>query len=476
LGVDADAEAAVVSDTVASVGDARPVSVWLDRPERANERATERWSGGRSSTDLLVIGGGLTGLWAAVEAAGSGRDVMVVEAGALGGGASGRCGGFINASITHGIAHGHARWPAEMPDIIRLQQAIWDDTLDLLATHGAAHAVEPCGKFTVATRPHQLSELDSAVELLRGYGQTARRLDREEIRAEVDSPSYLGGQFHADANGLCDPVALIDALAAIASARGARLVEHVRITGLSDDGSSVVARFDGGSICARQVLLATNAAAPLRRRLRLHVIPVYDHVIATAPLTDRQWSAIGWASRGGVTDAGNQFHYYRPTPDGRILFGGWDATYHFGGRVDERLEQRPATHRLLAQHLIDTFPALEGIEVTHTWGGPIDSTSRFTPTFGTAMGGKLGWSIGFTGLGVGASRFGAQVALDLLAEEDTDLTRLSMVRRSPIPFPPEPVRYPVIQFTKWSLAREDRTGRRNLWLRLLHRFGVGFDT
>ncbi len=466
-----------MSATVASVADARPVSLWLDRPaDPTTERASERGAAGRISTDLLVIGGGLTGLWAAVEAAGSGRDVTVVEASGLGSGASGKCGGFINASVTHGIAHGHARWPAEMPAVVRLQQAMWDDTLDLLAAHGAADVVEQCGKFTVATRPHQLAELDASLDLLRSYGQTARRLSRDEMRCAVDSPTYLGGLFHANSNGLCDPVALLDTLVGIASERGARLVEHVRVTDLSDDGSNVVARFEGGSISAREVLLATNAAAPLRKRLRLQVIPVYDHVIATAPLSDSQWSAIGWASCAGVTDAGNQFHYYRPTPDGRILFGGWDATYHFGGRVDERLERRPATHRLLAQHLVETFPALTGIEVTHAWGGPIDSTSRFTPTFGTAMGGKLGWSIGFTGLGVGASRFGAQVALELLAGHDTERTRLSMVRRSPIPFPPEPIRYPVVQFTKWCLAREDLTGRRNLWLRLLNRFGVGFDT
>jgi glycine/D-amino acid oxidase-like deaminating enzyme len=466
-----------VSDTVASVNDARPASLWFDRRTgRRADSASGPGTVGRLSTDLLVVGGGLTGLWAAVEAAGSGREVTVVDAGSLGGGASGRCGGFINASVTHGIAHGHARWPTEMPTIVRLQEAMWDDTLDLLAAHGAGDVVQPCGKFTVATRPHQLGELDTSRELLSSYGQTVRRLDRDEMRCEVGSPAYLGGLFHANANGLCDPVALLDALTGIAADRGVRLVEHVRVTRLSDEGGRVVARFEGGSISARAVLLATNAAPPLRKRLGHQVIPVYDHVIATAPLTESQWSAIGWRSRAGVTDAGNQFHYYRPTPDGRILFGGWDATYHFGGRVDERLERRPATHRLLAQHLVETFPALEGIEVTHAWGGPIDSTSRFTPTFGTAMGGKLGWSIGFTGLGVGASRFGAQVALDLLAGHETDRTQLSMVRRSPIPFPPEPVRYPVIQLTKWSLAREDRTGRRNLWLRLLHRFGVGFDT
>jgi glycine/D-amino acid oxidase-like deaminating enzyme len=206
------------------------------------------------------------------------------------------------------------------------------------------------------------------------------------------------------------------------------------------------------------------------------VIPVYDHVIATAPLTAEQWGALRWQSRCGVTDAGNQFHYYRPTPTGGILFGGWDATYHFGGRVDPRFERRPRTHELLARHLVETFPPLEGIEVTHAWGGPIDSTSRFTPTFGTAMSGKLGWAVGFTGLGVGSSRFAALAALDLLAGADTERTRLSMVRRPPIPFPPEPLRWPVIQFTKRALAAQDRTGHQGLWLRLLDRIGVGFDT
>jgi glycine/D-amino acid oxidase-like deaminating enzyme len=199
-------------------------------------------------------------------------------------------------------------------------------------------------------------------------------------------------------------------------------------------------------------------------------------VIATAPLSAANWASVRWHERFGITDAGNQFHYYRPTPDGRILFGGWDATYHAGGRVDERFEQRPATHRRLARHLVETFPQLDGVEITHAWGGPIDSTSRFTPTFGTAMHGKLGWAVGFTGLGVGASRFGALAALDLLAGRDTERTRLSMVRRAPIPFPPEPARWPLVQLTKRAMIRADATGRRGLWLRLLDRAGVGFDT
>lgn len=462
-----------MSSTIESVGDARRHSVWFERAPAIPEAEL----GANDEAGLLVVGGGLTGLWAAVEAAGRGRDVLVVDRGPIGGGASGRCGGFINASITHGIAHGHARWPDEMPAIVALQQALWDDTLELLSEHGAGDVIEPTGKLNVATRSHQLADVDAAVALLRRYGQTVERFDAAGIRVAVDSPTYLGGYHHADANGLCDPVALVGALASIGVARGARLVSGADVVGLDEDGDRVTARLgDGRRVRAGQVLLATNAARPLRRTIARRMIPVYDHAIATEPLPRERWEAIGWRRHVGVTDLGNRFHYYRPTPDGRLLFGGWDATYHFGSRVDPALEWRPETHARLARHLLETLPGLDGVEITHAWGGAIDSTSRFTPMIGTALHGKLGWAIGFTGLGVGASRFAALAALDRLAGEETERTRLSMVRRAPIPFPPEPLRSLVVAVTKWSMERADETGRRNLWLRVLDRFGVGFDT
>jgi hypothetical protein len=97
--------------------------------------------------------------------------------------------------------------------------------------------------------------------------------------------------------------------------------------------------------------------------------------------------------------------------------------------------------------------------------------------FGTARSGRLAYAAGYTGLGVGASRFGAQVLLDLLGGEPTELTELELVRTRPIPFPPEPLRSAGVQLTRWSLARADqREGRRNLWLRVLDRVGLGFDS
>ncbi len=173
----------------------------------------------------------------------------------------------------------------------------------------------------------------------------------------------------------------------------------------------------------------------------------------------------------------NQFHYYRMTADHRILWGGYDAIYHFGRRLSPAFEQRPATFEKLAHHFFDTFPQLEGLRFTHRWGGAIDTCTRFFAFFGTALSGRAAYALGYTGLGVGASRFGANVMLDLLAGEATERTELQIVRHRPPPFPPEPLAFAGIQATRWSLAQADRNaGRRNLWLRLLDRLGLGFDS
>jgi hypothetical protein len=117
------------------------------------------------------------------------------------------------------------------------------------------------------------------------------------------------------------------------------------------------------------------------------------------------------------------------------------------------------------------------VRFSHAWGGVIDTCARFCAFYGTAHGGRLAYAAGYTGLGVGASRFGANVMLDLLAGEQTERTSLSMVRSKPLPFPPEPARSAAIQLTRASIAKADRNeGRRDLWLRALDRLGLGFDS
>jgi glycine/D-amino acid oxidase-like deaminating enzyme len=194
-------------------------------------------------------------------------------------------------------------------------------------------------------------------------------------------------------------------------------------------------------------------------------------------LSAAQLASIGWEGRQGVGDSANQFHYYRLTEDNRILWGGYDAIYYYGGPVRSELTLRPDTYAVLADHFFQTFPQLEGIKFTHRWGGVIDTCSRFCPFVGTAMGGRLGYALGFTGLGVGATRFAAGALLDQLYGRYTERSRLRLMNSKPLPLPPEPFRWIGIQLTRWSLNRADEnSGRRNLWLRSLDRVGLGFDS
>jgi glycine/D-amino acid oxidase-like deaminating enzyme len=232
-----------------------------------------------------------------------------------------------------------------------------------------------------------------------------------------------------------------------------------------------------GRLRARRAILATNAFVPLLRRLRTMVVPVYDYALMSEPLTPGQLAGIGWERRQALADAGYLFHYSRLTEDRRILWGGWDALYHYGSRIAAELEDRPDVHAELAAHFFTTFPQLEGLRFTHRWAGVIDTCTRFCQFWGTALGGRIAYVLGYTGLGVGASRFGARVALDLVGGTPTDLTALDFVRSHPLPFPPEPLRLPLIAATRLATRRaEERGGRRNAWLRALDRLGLGFDS
>ena len=459
-----------------ALADAEPAVLWLDdpaRPARLPPLAAE------TSADLVVVGGGYTGLWTALRAKerDPGRDVLVLEAGQCGDQASGRNGGFASASLTHGFANGIARWPDELHVLDRLGVQNLAEIGETIRRHGIDCHWEETGELTVATAPHQVGELAESAEVMRAAGHDVELLDSAATQAEVRSPTYLGGLLHRGGTAMLEPARLAWGLREACLSSGVRIHEGTPVVGLSGAGSGVQVRAGSVTVRARRLALATNAFPPLLRRLRLMVVPVYDYVLATEPLSAEQLDSVGWRARQGIGDAANLFHYYRLTRDNRIVWGGYDAVYHYGSRIRRDLEQRDATHRVLAEHFLTTFPQLAGIRFTHRWGGVIDTCTRFSAFFGTAYDGRVAYASGYTGLGVGATRFGADVMLDLLEGEETERTRLRMVREAPLPFPPEPVRYAGVQLTTWSLARADvQGGRRNGWLRALDRYGLGFDS
>jgi glycine/D-amino acid oxidase-like deaminating enzyme len=440
--------------------------LWLDSAQRPEPRPALTED---TAADLLVVGGGFTGLWSALRAVerNPGRDVLLIEADRIAEHATGRNGGFCEASLTHGEANGRNRWPTEYDELERLGRENLDEIARTVARYGIDCGFTRGGTLAVATRPHEVAGLEPDEP---GF------LDAEAVRRLVDSPTYLAGRRDPDGCALLDPARLAWGLARVAEQLGVRIAEHTRLESLRRRGSHVEAITSGGTVAAGQVVLATNVFPGALRRMRLAVVPVYDFVLATEPLTDEQAALLRWDPSIGIADSGNQFHYYRITPDRRILWGGYDAIYHFGRSISDDHTDRRTTFETLARNFAATFPQLDGIRFTHRWAGVIDTSTRFCAMYGAAHQGRTVYAIGFTGLGVGASRFAADVMLDLLGGRPTERTRLEIVRRRALPFPPEPLAWLGIQLTRRSLARADRTGTRNVWLRLLDRFGLGFDS
>jgi glycine/D-amino acid oxidase-like deaminating enzyme len=455
------------------LSDAAPAPYWLDRPERPAPRSAPE---ANVDTDLCVVGGGYSGLWTALLAKerNPSREVVLLEGNRIGWAASGRNGGFCAASLTHGRANGVERFPDEIDRIEQLGRQNLADLEATLTRYDIDCDFQRPGTITVATEPHQVDWLHD----LAAGSAVSRFLDRDAMRAEVDSPTYLAGVHEPHDTALVDPARLAWGLADAAESLGVRIHEGTQVTGLAGSGAGLAVRTGAGPVVkARHVALGTNAFPSPVRRLRLRTVPVYDYALMTEPLTPDQLASVGWAGRQGLDDMTNQFHYYRLTSDNRILWGGYDAIYHFGRHVRDAYDQRPATFELLARQFFETFPRLDGLRFSHQWGGAIDTCTRFCAFFGTAYGGRAAYALGYTGLGVGATRFGAEVMLDLLDGSDTERTRLELVRSKPLPFPPEPFAWAGIQATRRSLASADRhQGRRNLWLRSLDRMGLGFDS
>ena len=455
----------------------QPQLYWLDAdPLEPEPHATLI---GETTTDLCIVGAGYTGLWTALLAKEKNpeRNVIIIEQLETGAGASGRNGGFCSYSLTHGFMNGYSRFKDEMAIIERLGRENLEAIEATIKKYGIDCQFELTGEISVANEEWQMEDLIEIANLRNSFGDSVQILSKEEMQARVHSPISVGGLWDPDGTALIDPARLVWGLEQACIKSGVVIYENTSALWLERASKGIIVHTPYGTVYAQKVALATNIYRSLIRRAKKYVVPVYDFQLVTEPLTPEQMESIGWKNREGLSEAGNQFHYYRLTKDNEILWGGYDAIYNFRGKVRHEYETSAETYAHLAQAFLETFPQLQGIKFTHGWGGAIDTCSRFTQFWGKAHRGKVAYVMGYTGLGVGASRFGAQVMLDLLDGEDNERTRLKMVRRKPLPFPPEPFKFIFIRLTQWSLNKSDQNqGKRNLWLKFLDFFGLGFDS
>ena len=450
---------------------------WVDQLDSTTEEPFALT--GSKETDLVIIGGGFTGLWTALLAseANPGRRIVILESETVGYGASSRNGGFCDASLTHGLENGVSHWPEEMPTLVRLGRENLNGIIETTERHNIGCDVEKTGEINVATEQWQVEQLLESTNLAKSFGEDIQFLDSNAVKEQVNSPTYLAGLWNRDGAIMLDPGKLVRGLQDTVTSLGVAIFEKSPVVDLTKSGNKIVVSTQNGQVSADRVVIATNAFNPVLKKIRRYVIPVYDHVLVSEPLSSSQLQSLNWSNRQGVGDSGNQFHYYRLTKSNRVLWGGYDAHYYFGNRMGSEVENNDQTFSMLAEHFFETFPQLEGLSFTHKWSGPIGTTTRFSCTWGSSLQGQVAWAVGYTGLGVGASRFGAQVALDLVDGIDTERTELEMVRKQPFPFPPEPFRWLGVQITSSMMKRSDRNeGRRGLWLKLLDRFGIGFDS
>ena len=458
-----------------------PVSFWLRDPAPDGVADPPLAPDERVEVDVAIIGGGFTGLWTAIALTDTDPSlrVVVLEMETIAFGASGRNGGFCEASLTHGLANGIKHFPDELPFLEREGIENLAALVAFTREHDIDCDLEETGTLGFADQAYQVDEFKAWVDEAAEHGEELVFLDRAaQVVVATSAYSAWLRRLSPGRDILVDPAKLCRGIARVARERGVRIHEGTRVTSLERRAGRVEVRTAGtGMVVADQVVVATSAYSGWLPRLASTFVPVYDYALVSEPLTPDQRDAIGWRRRQGLADANNQFHYFRLTADDRILWGGYDAIHHRGSRVGPELDRRPQTFDKLEAQFFRAFPQLAGLGFPYRWGGAIDTTSRFTVTFGQILGGRVTYALGYTGLGVGASRWAAGVVRDFILRPDEDRLRLRLVTSPPVPFPPEPLRSFAVETVRHELDRADRNeGRRGLILRALDAAGIGFDS
>lgn len=396
---------------------------------------------GDAAVDVAVIGAGYTGLSAAyhIKVADPSLDVAVLESETVGYGASGRNAGFVMTLFGASLGlmkalHGATRVREAHAHMERSIAALEG----MLAEHSLDCDYERGGFLKVATTERYARRIRDEIATLEKIGIYGHRwLDAKEVDARVSSPTYLGACLEPGC-GLINPRKWVDGLASIALGAGVGLYEKSPVENVRREGGRFRLSCNGATLTADKVIFASNGYTHLIPGMRSKQIPAFVFIVVTEPLSEKQLASIGWAGREGIEDGRNFMHFYRLTPDNRLLMGGGPGFVPFGGRMHH--DAHPAAWRHLEDFISATFPGLRGIGIDYRWGGAFSVTADSTPQIGSLHGGAAAYSVGCTGHGVAMTHMNGRILRDLILERKTDLTDLWFVNRRAMPLPPEPIR------------------------------------
>jgi glycine/D-amino acid oxidase-like deaminating enzyme len=413
--------------------------------------------------DVAIVGAGLTGMWTAyyLNKANPELRIALCEREIAGFGASGRNGGWCSALF-----------PASLPKLERMagrEAAIamhraMQHTVDEVGKVAAEEGID-ChwakgGTVQFARSPSQLERAREEVDEARMYGfdeSDIRLLSAEQTR-EFGAPSdLLGGVFTPHCAAI-HPARLARGLAGLLRSRNVRIFEKTAVQRI-EPGRLITS---GGTVRAPRIIRATEGYTPELPGCERAVVPVYSLVIATAPLPDSVLDQIGLATRPTFSDLRHLIIYGQRTADGRLVFGGRGAPYHFGSAVSPSFDRDPAVFSALRRTLIELFPVLEDVSITHTWGGPIGIARDWCASVGLDQATGIGWAGGYVGDGLSTTNLAGRTLADLITGTDSELTRLPWVGHQSPQWEVEPLRWlgvnAGLRVMTWADRAEARSG------------------
>ncbi|GAA1476031.1 FAD-dependent oxidoreductase [Nocardioides aestuarii] len=439
-------------------------SLWSDTAPAAPDRPP---LAGDATVDVAIVGGGLTGLWTAhylAEADPSLR-IAVLEAETVGYGASGRNGGWCSALF-----------PASLDSLAALggraaalaqHAAMRDSVREVVETAdrlGVDAQAARGGTITLVRSPAQLRRAEAELAHARGWGvgeDELRLLDAGAARARLDATRTLAATYTPDCAAL-HPLRLVRGLADSLTGRGVVVHEHTRATAIAPGTVTTAA----GTVTAGTVVRATEGYTPGLPGHQRDVIPVYSLVIATEPLPAATWERIGLRERETFTDHRHLIIYGQRTADDRLVFGGRGAPYHFGSRVSPAFDRDERVFAGLRATLVEMFPVLADVGISHAWGGPLGIARDWCASVGLDRHTRVAWAGGYVGDGVSTTNLAGRTLRDLVLDRDTELTRLPWVGHQSPRWEPEPLRWlgvnAGLRAMTWADAEERVTGRPSL--------------
>ena len=430
-------------------------SFWLEQA-LAGEVDDSNALRGDVSCDIAIVGGGFVGLWTAlmIKRLDPAVDVCVIEADVCGGGASGRCGGFVLTWWPKIVSLMALCGADEALRLVRASEAAIDEIENFCSEHAPDAEFRRAGWLWTATTGAQLGAWDKVVSRAEALAPgTFRRPDSREVARRSGSPQHLAGVIESS-NATVQPAALVRAMRRYALTLGVRIFEQSKVTRV-DRGTTVTLITPQGTIRAPRVVIATNAWAAALRPLRNKLFVISSDMIATEPIAD-QLDDIGWNQGEAITDSQTLVCYYRTTAEGRIAFGKGGGSIGFDGRMRRAMHRNAARASVVTRDFHRYYPMLRAVKITHDWSGPIDRTSNSLPIFGRLYGdANIHYGVGWSGNGVGPSVVGGKILASLALGHHDEWSECGLVTGSAGSFPPEPIRFVGAHIVKEAIVRKE---------------------